>query len=111
MGADRSINVHFCSGARNQGIRRAKHPGSSHPYSPNIDFKDKARNGEESEMYWLQLADFYDLPHITLFDSTDDLLTKLSRANFTEIHLRMMRENHFRKHKLLETWCDVIPRI
>ena len=111
MGADRSINVHFCSGAKNQGLRRPKHPNSPHPYSPNIDFKDIANNGAESEMYWLQFADFYDLPHITHFDSLDDLLVKLTMANLTEMHKNMMEENHFRKHKLLETWCDVIPKI
>ena len=111
MGPDRSINKYYCMDGENQGPTRPKHPDSPHPYSPNVDFGDEPRNGEESELYWLQFADGFDLPHITHFDSYEDLLVKLSTANFTDIHMKMLEENRLRKHSLLKTWCDVIHQM
>ena len=37
--------------------------------SPNLDLVDDS----EAEMYWLQFSDFYEWPHIQLFDSLDHL--------------------------------------
>ena len=111
LGPDRTINTYYCRDGINQGPARPKHPANPHPYSPNVDFKDTAHIGPESEMYWLQFADFYDLPHITHFDTIEDLVVKLNHANFSEIHAKMMEENRFRKHFLLEQWCSVIHQM
>ena len=80
------------------------HPNSIHPYSPNaVD--------EESEFYWLQLADFMQWPHITYFDDFKDLEEKLLTADFDKIHRLMVKENE-RKRKVLENnWCKVFKKI
>ena len=74
-------------------------------------FQDTVHNGPESEMYWLQFSDFYDLPHITHFDTFEDLFAKLEMADFQRIHEKMMKENRFRENLLLKTWCDVISHM
>ena len=80
------------------------HPTSIHPYSPNA--MDK-----ESEFYWLQLADFIQWPHITYFDSFEDLEHKLLTADFDKIHRLMVEENKRKKRELENNWCKVLNNI
>lgn len=80
------------------------HPNSIHPYSPNaVD--------EESEFYWLQLADFVQWPHITYFDDFKDLEEKLLSADFNRIHALMVKENERRRKQLENNWCKVFKKI
>ena len=87
-----------------------KHPSSRHPHSPES-------NRTEAKYYWLQFADFYQWPHITYFDSVQDLFDKLHSADLDDIHRLMVQENASRERKLDETWqkvadgMDVHPRI
>ena len=107
MGPDRaSVSSNYC---KNLDLRHAmpKHVSSAHPYNPNIGFEEDA----ESEMYWLQFSDFYEWPGITYFDDVTDLIYKLKTADFPAIHEQMMEENEYRRHNLLQTWCDVIPNL
>ena len=84
------------------------HPSSPHPYNPNEEFA----SDPEAEMYWLQLSDFYEWPHIQQFDDLEsDLPRKLAEANLTRIHLDMVEENKIREKNLVETWCDIIENI
>ena len=90
------------------------HPSSPHPYSPNVDMPEDA----EAEFYWLQLADFFQWPHITYFDDFQDLERKLIDANFEQIHYLMIEEVERKKNKLLlnlvkedTIWTDGAPRL
>ena len=78
-----------------------------------MDSPPEDQRGEEdaeAEMYWLQLSDFYDRPHVMTFDSVEDLGEKLKTADFAKIHEGMKRENRLRDAIVREKWCDVIKR-
>ena len=83
------------------------HPSSIHPYSPNADLEQDA----EAEFYWLQLADFFQFPHIIYFDNVQDLERKLSTTDFDQVHKLMVEENERKKEALLNTWCKATKRI
>ena len=80
---------------------------SPHPYSPNLDYGEDV----EAEMYWLQMSDFYDWPHIQHFDSYEHLKVMLAQANFQDIHMKMREEVELRGLELNRKWCDVIRQI
>ncbi|CAF0787002.1 unnamed protein product [Rotaria sp. Silwood1] len=61
--------------------------------------------------YWLKFADFYQWPHITYFNSTDDLTLKLINTNLTFISEQMSIYNNQKKLKLLEHWKTILNRI
>ncbi len=55
---------------------------SSHAYSPNSE--------EYSAFsYWLQYADYYQWPFVTVFDSYEDLFTKLKNVDLKRISEKM----------------------
>ena len=76
------------------------HPSSIHPYSPNVAKEED----EESEYYWLQFSDFYQMPHVTYFDDFQDLEVKLNKADYNHIHKLMVAENKKRRRILLDNW-------
>ncbi len=65
----------------------------------------------EAEMYWLQLCDFYDWPHVQLFDNFQHLKQLMLKANFQEIHQSMVKEMEFKKAHVKRTWCDIATRV
>jgi hypothetical protein len=62
-------------------------------------------------MYWMQMSDFYDWPHIQVYDDFDDLKRKLLNADFQSIHKKMREEHEIRGLQLNRKWCDVIEKI
>ena len=80
---------------------------SIHPYSPNIDLTEDA----ESENYWLQFSDFYDWPHIQLFDDYAHLKKLLFHTNFKAVHEAMKKELSIRKTDVINRWCDIVQNI
>lgn len=82
-----------------------QHPRSNHPYSPeDIVLPDAMR-------YWLQFADYYQLPYIQTFSSWNDLILKLSKTNFKTVHENMHKENLRRKANLIEKWKSIFAQI
>lgn len=81
-----------------------KHPLTRHLFSP----EDQS---PEAKQYWLQFADYFQWPHITFFSSLENLIEKLKTANFTEIHLKMVAENHIRKQNLIFQWNEIASQI
>ena len=80
---------------------------SIHPYSPNLDMSEDA----EAESYWLQLADFYEWPHINYFDSYDDLKDMLLSVRIESIHFAMKQELVIRKEMVMNQWCNIVQKI
>ncbi|CAF1526631.1 unnamed protein product [Adineta ricciae] len=72
---------------------------------PNNEFDRKAIR------YWLQFSDFYQWPHITYFNSTDDLVEKLMHADLNEISRSMKIYNVKLKERLHEQWEDILRRV
>jgi len=61
--------------------------------------------------YWLQFSDFYQWPHITYFNSTDDLAMKLINTNLTEVSRNMKIYNANVTKTLHEQWRQILERI
>ena len=80
---------------------------SPHPYSPNVDYDQDV----EAEMYWLQMSDFYDWPHIQHYDSYEHLKQIIAVADFQKIHQNMVGEIEMRGLELNRKCTDVIARI
>ena len=82
-----------------------QHPASNHPFSP----EDVA--SPEATRYWLQFADYYQLPHIQRFSSWDELIIKLSKTDFQTVHESMHKENLRRKADLEAKWKSILSQI
>ena len=82
-----------------------QHSSSNHPYSPEDVLSSEAIS------YWLQFADYYQLPYIQRFSSWTDLIVKLSKTNFQDVHENMQRENLRRKADLTEKWAGILEQI
>lgn len=104
---DRTSLSHLYCNLPNLDQVMLAHPNSPHPYSPNVE----ADIDKEAEAYWMQLSDFYVLPHITYFNNYADLGRKLETADFNEIHLLMLKENELRKNELIDNWCQVSHKV
>ena len=76
-----------------------------HIPDPNND-----RN-QTSIRYWLNFSDFYQWPHITYFDSTDDLIDKLTRTDFRSISKRMKEYNKQLGDSLIHKWKSILENI
>ena len=50
-----------------------RHPDARHPFSPED-------GSWEARRFWLNMSDWYQLPHVVLFDSWDDLVGRLEAA-------------------------------
>jgi hypothetical protein len=61
--------------------------------------------------YWLNFSDFYQWPHITYYNSTDDLAMKLTTTNLVEISENMKIYNENLKRSLHDQWRQIIERI
>lgn len=110
IGADRSILAKYYCERTGLGLKDSEmiaHPNSIHPYSPNL----QENVDKEAEYYWLQLADFFQWPHLTYFDDFKDLEKKLEEADFEKIHKLMMKENERSKKELVNNWCKVFNKI
>jgi hypothetical protein len=78
-----------------------RHPSSIHKLSPNDD-------SDEPYKYWLQYADYFQWPHVTIFESLKDLIQKLKTMNLKDISDKMKRYNKVREANLLDNWCRVL---
>ncbi|CAF0809617.1 unnamed protein product [Didymodactylos carnosus] len=65
----------------------------------------------EAVRYWLKYADFYQWPNIIYFNSTDDLIWKLSNTNLTHVSLQMKSYNRQVKEEVLQKWKVILDRI
>ena len=82
-----------------------QHPSSNHPYSPeDIVLPEAIR-------YWLQFADYYQLPYVQTFSSWIDLIAKLSKTDFKTVHQNMQKENLRRKADLAKKWKSIFSQI
>ncbi|XP_071743927.1 uncharacterized protein [Lepeophtheirus salmonis] len=77
---------------------------SSHPFNPSLIYSEDV----ESEVFWLQYADFYDWPYIQHFDNISHLHYLIDTVNLYEIHLNMIKEVQIKKQNIFNAWCNVI---
>jgi len=63
---------------------------------------------------WIEYSDFYNLesmPHITYFDSFDDMYLKLKTTNLKEVHNEMKKFNVSRKENIYNKWEKIINNL
>ena len=84
---------------------KSKIPGVVDEPDPNND-KDRA-----AVQFWIKFSDFYEWPHVQYYESYEDLLSKLSKANFKEISNNMKAYNVQFKTQLIEKWKKVLETI
>jgi len=84
------------------------HPSQRHIPSPNDNDDAGAMN------YWLQFADYYTLPHITYFNSTEHLaviLQKLTADDLNTISWQMKNFNEKSRKELLMKWTRILQTV
>jgi len=63
---------------------------------------------------WIDYSDFYNqewFPHITYFDSFDDLQSKLNSVDLKEINNKLKIQNAIKKEKVYNLWNDKLNNI
>ncbi|KAL7526896.1 hypothetical protein ACHAWF_001960 [Thalassiosira exigua] len=81
-----------------------------HPASPHLAFDPNDVTNETSLAYWLGFADFYQVPHITYFESWDGLFVKVHSTDLLKIHKKMMSFNKEQVQALRADWADILTR-
>ena len=93
---------------RANGSTISAHPSQQHRPDPNDDADPVAIR------YWIQYADFYQLPNITYYDSVDHLariLRGASAARLRDISRAMAAHNERIKTELVAQWTQILRRI
>jgi len=61
--------------------------------------------------HWLRLSDYYVYPHVTYFDSAEDLAAKLAAADFGAIAARMRRHSAEMQPVMRAKWRAVLRKL
>lgn len=80
----------------------------------NHKFDPNNYNDLDSVKFWLDYADFYDtkwMPHITYFDSFDELNTIVNKLDTEAISNKMKIFNQTRKEQIYQKWKNTIGKI
>lgn len=100
----------------NQGEMRFS-PLPRHPISSsNLHSDPNDEIDANAILEWIQLSDFYQWPHITQFDSWQELfeLVHPSHSNFNTMKftsLKMQSYNKEEKSKIFDAWMDILQKI
>ena len=81
-----------------------KHPDAPHPFSPEDD-------SVEARRHWLQFADVFQWPHVTYFESFDELASKLRQADLRATRRAMAAHNAVRHARVRDAWAEVAAEI
>ena len=96
-----------------KGRRPSKSTISGHQSQANIPDPNNEKD-KDAIRYWIKFADFYQMPHITYFDSVGDLVDKLSKftaAELQQISNRMQEANALALEELLDKWKTILRMI
>jgi hypothetical protein len=80
-------------------------------HGKKADTPDNSINIEKNWLDYLELADYYDWPHINYFDSIMDINYKVGNLDYQEINLNMKEENVKRKEFVYSHWKEILNRI
>jgi hypothetical protein len=97
----------FRTGGTRKGVL-PRHPSvaaADEPFDPNDE------DSVDAVRHWLQHADFYTFPHVILFDSWEELATKLASVDFPAVSTRMLQHVEVLKRELSEVWGGMLQRV
>jgi len=60
---------------------------------------------------WIDYSDFYTMPHITYFDSFEDIYTKILSTDLNEVSSKMKECNRNRKESIYNDWKKILDNI
>jgi hypothetical protein len=86
----------------------APHPRQTHRPDPNDE------HNVEAIRHWIAFSDFYQMPHIEYYNSTDQLVQRLetvTSAELAETSKRMKEYNSKSKTDLIERWKEILQTI
>ena len=79
----------------------APHNLSIHKFSPNDDSAAPLE-------YWLAYADYYQWPHVTTFDTFEELIDKIKTLDLEAVSEKMKRFNRIKEANMLDNWCRIL---
>lgn len=83
-----------------------------HPHSSALSSLDPNNEFDfQSILEWVSLADFYQFPHVTTFESFSDLLEKIEACDLRSVSQEMMKYNEERVKGVSEQWGSVLEGI
>ena len=77
-------------------------PGVIQAPDPNNDVD------QDAIKFWLKYADFYQWPHITYYDSVEDLVTKLATTDLKAVSDRMKEHNAEVRQEIKNVWSKML---
>jgi len=95
------------------GIRPSNSSIAAHKSQTNMPDPNNEMD-EGAIRYWIKFSDFYQMPHITYFDSINDLVDKLdktTRAELLQISIKMKEYNDVVLQELLGKWKNILKLI
>jgi len=95
------------------GIRPAKSKIPPHPSQTHIPDPNNERD-VNAIRYWIKFSDFYQMPHITYYNSTDHLVQLLETVTPAELKRtsRLMSEYNVKsKFDLVEQWTEILKTV
>lgn len=84
-----------------------RHPNSS----STLNLDPNNESSMETLMQWLPLSDFYQWPHLVVFDSWEDLFEKLLIVNLEEISKNMLKHNEKEEKQIIREWNEILLKI
>lgn len=84
-------------------------PINAHTHVPDPN----AYARKASFMHWIKRADYYNeewMPHLTYFDSYDEMAELTNKINTTQISNRMMAKNIDRRAKVYKLWQTILKQ-
>jgi replicative DNA helicase len=65
----------------------------------------------DAVLEWVSLADFYTFPHITTFDSFEELIGQLTSINLFAISEGMHTQNELDKVTIVSAWQQILRTV
>ena len=96
-----------------RGRRPSKSSIGAHQSQTNVPDPNNEED-KDAIRHWIKFADFYEMPHITYFDSVGDLVDKLSKVTsrrLRRISDRMKEYNVAALELLLGKWRTILRMI
>jgi len=94
------------------GILASQSVLSKHPLSTsNMNHDPNNDMSRDAVREWLGLADFYQVPHVTQFDSWDHLMQLLVTCDLNAISKRMRSYNVESAETIKNNWKEVLARV
>jgi replicative DNA helicase len=61
--------------------------------------------------HWLPYTDFYQWPHVILFESVEDLIDKMQNVDLAATSRAMAKYNAMEKPRVVNIWKDIMQRV